>query len=51
MNSLREMIKLQNDQFKSLKLIFCKFNGQFELEGQGHQFLKELETFRCSIHM
>ena len=34
--------KLQNGQFKSLKLIFSKFKGQFELEdqdqGQGHQF-------------
>ena len=29
-------------QFESLKLIYCKFKGQFELQGQGqgHQFLK-----------
>ena len=29
-------------QFISLKLLFCKFKGQSELEGQGqgHQFLK-----------
>ena len=27
--------KLQNGQFKSSKLIFDKFKGQFELEGQG----------------
>ena len=27
-------------QFKSLKLMFCKFQGKFELEGQGHKFLK-----------
>ena len=27
-------------QFKSLKLTFCKFKAQFELECQGHQFLK-----------
>ena len=40
MNSLCEKVKLQNGEFKSLKLIFCKFKGQFELEGQGqgHQF-------------
>ena len=42
MNSLCEKVKLQNGQFKSLKLIFCKFKGQFELEGQGqgHWLLK-----------
>ena len=35
-------VKLQNGQFKSSKLIVCKFKGKFELEGQGqgHQFLK-----------
>ena len=29
-------------QFKSLKEIFCKFVGQFDLEGQsqGHKFLE-----------
>ena len=34
--------KLQNSQFKSSKLLFCKFKGQFKLDGQGqdHQFLK-----------
>ena len=32
-------------QFKSLKQIFCKFEGQFDLEGQG-QGHKFLETFR-----
>ena len=26
-------------QFKSLKQIFCKFVGQFDLDGQGQQFL------------
>ena len=38
--------------FKTLKLIFCKFKGQFELEGQGqgHKFLKQRKTFRLSIH-
>ena len=42
MNSLCVKEKLQHGQFKSSKLIFCKFKGQFELEGQGqgHQFLK-----------
>ena len=25
-------------QFKSLKQIFSKFEGQFDLEGQGHVF-------------
>ena len=28
-------VKIQMGQFKSLKLIFCKFKGQFELGGQG----------------
>ena len=32
--------KFQLGQFKSLKQIFCKFEGQFDLEGQGHKFLK-----------
>ena len=47
MNNLCVKAKLQNGQFKSSKLIFCKFKGQFELEGQGqgHQVLKLLETF------
>ena len=27
-------------QFKSLKQKRCKFKGQSDLEGQGHQFLK-----------
>ena len=27
-------------QFKSLKQIFSKFVGQFDLEGQGHKFLE-----------
>ena len=41
MSSLCEKVKLQNGQFKSLKLIFCKFKGQFEREdqGQGDQFV------------
>ena len=47
MNSLYVKAKLQNSQSKSSKLIICKFEGQFELEGQGqgqgHKFLK---TFR-----
>ena len=34
-NSLCEKAKLQNGQFKSSKLIFCKFKGQFDLEGKG----------------
>ena len=44
MKSLCVNAKLQNGQFKSSKLTFCKFNGQFEREGkgQGHQFLKKL---------
>ena len=39
-NFKRSKEKLQNCQFKSSKLIFCKLKGQFELEGQGqgHQF-------------
>ena len=32
--------KFQIGQFKSLKQIFSKFEGQFGLEGQGHKFLK-----------
>ena len=53
MNSLCVKAKLQNGPFKSSKLIFCKFKGQFVLEcqGQGHQFLKYLENFRLSIHI
>ena len=38
---------------KVQKLIFCKFKGLFELEGQGqgYQFLKLFETFRRSIYI
>ena len=32
-------VKFQIGQFKSLKQIFCKFEGQIDLEGQGQQFL------------
>ena len=52
MNSLRVMAKFQIGQFKSLKQIFCMFEGQFDLEGQdqGHKFFKYCMTFRRSIH-
>ena len=42
MNSLSVKAKLQIDQCKSLKQVFYKFGGQFDLEGQGqgHKFLK-----------
>ena len=32
MNSLSVKAKFQIDQFKSLKQIFCKFEGQFDLQ-------------------
>ena len=35
MNSLSAKAKFQMGQIKSLKQIFCKFVGQFDLEGQG----------------
>ena len=40
MNSLSVKTKFQIGQFKSLKQIFCKFVGQFDLAGQkqGHRF-------------
>ena len=42
MDSLSVKAKFQIDQFKSLKQVFCKFEGQFVIEGkgQGHKFLK-----------
>ena len=42
MNSLSVKAKFQIGQFKSLKQTFCKFKGQFDLEGQGqgHKLLK-----------
>ena len=36
MNSFSVKAKFQIGQFKSLKQIFCKFEGQFDLQGQGH---------------
>ena len=36
MNSLSLKANFQTGQFKSLKQIFCKFEGQFDFEGQGH---------------
>ena len=48
MNSLSEKAKFQIGQFKSLKQIFCKFEDQFILEGQGqgHKILKKCKIFR-----
>ena len=42
MNCLSVKAKFQIGQFLCLKQIFCKFEGQFDLEdqGQGHKFLK-----------
>ena len=42
MNSLSVKAKFQMGQIKSLKQIFCKFEGQLDIEGQGqgHKFLK-----------
>ena len=53
MNSFCVKAKLQNGQFKSFKLIFCKFKGEFELEGQGqgHQFLKYLDLQMINKHV
>ena len=47
MNILSVKAKFQIGQFKSLKQIFCKFEGQFDLEGQGDglKFLKKCKTF------
>ena len=36
MDSLTVEAKFQIGQFKSLKQIFCKSEGQFDLKGQGH---------------
>ena len=43
MNSLGVKAKFQNGKFKRLKLIFCKLEGQFYLDGQGHKVLKQLK--------
>ena len=42
MNGLSVKAKFQISQFKSLKQIFCKYEAQFDIEGQvqGHKFLK-----------
>ena len=36
MNSLSVKAKFQIGKFKCLKQIFCKFEGQFDIEGQDH---------------
>ena len=36
--------------FTSNHTKFLKFQGQFDLEGQGHQFSKPSETFRCLVN-
>ena len=41
MNSL--CVKVIMGQFKSLKQIFFKFQGQFDLGGQGHKSMKILQ--------
>ena len=48
MNASASKGKFQIGQFKSLKQIFCKFEGQFDIEGQGqgHKVLKQCKTFR-----
>ena len=40
------MVKFQTGQFKKLKQIFCKFQGQLDRQGQGqdHRFEKPTET-------
>ena len=40
--------KFQIAKFKSLKQIFCRFEGQYDLEchGQSHKFLNYFKTFR-----
>ena len=45
MNSLSVKAKFQIGQFKSLKQIFCKFEGQSDLGGQGQGFLEKTKTF------
>ena len=42
MNSLSAKAKFQMGKLKNLKQIFCKFEGQFDLEGRGqsHKFLE-----------
>ena len=30
--------------------MFCKFEGQFDLEGQGHKFYEKAKTFGWSLH-
>ena len=42
MNILSVKAKFQIDQFRSLKQIFCKIEGHFDLEGlgQSHKYLK-----------
>ena len=52
MNSLSVKAKflIHVGQFKSLKQTFCKFEGQFDLEGQGHKLLKLCKALRWSIH-
>ena len=42
MNSLSVKVKFPIGQFKSLKQIFCKSEGQSDIEGQGqgHKFLR-----------
>ena len=54
MNNLSVKAKFQIGQFLNynkyfkLQQIFCKFEGQFDIEGQcqGHKFLKWCKTFR-----
>ena len=46
LNSLNVKTKFQIGQFKSLKQIFCKFEGQFDLEGQDLQIIE----FEGKIH-
>ena len=43
-------LKFQMGQFKSLRLIFCKFKCQYDLENHGHdhQFSDTSEIFRWS---
>ena len=49
MNSLCVKAKLQNGQFKSSKLIFCKFKGQFEVKVTSFEINRDLKMINTHL--
>ena len=49
MKSFSVKAKFQIGQFQSLKQIFCKFEGQFDTEGQVFEIVQDLKMINTQL--